>query len=385
MGAGQGSMARSNAKHDGRWVTRTFRVEFTTPAFLGDARQSGAWRTPPFKHLLREWWRVVYADQSRYRVDIDAMRRAESALFGAAADGEGAQSLVRLRLSRWDDGSLESWDRDPLVHHPEVGERGKEIGAHLYLGYGPLNFNRGTFLGRKEGKGFVGKRAIDAGEEARLMLAFPAMQAEALDRAFWLIDCYGAIGGRSRNGWGSILLKGAIEGALPLRDWEQCLDYEWAHAIGKDEQGPLIWGTKRFTDWEGLMRDLAQIKIGLRTRFILSLNARAGDRQLYRFNKKTKQREESGISHGSPQQRHWLSYPITNHDVSEWRQKKLRLPNSLRFKVRRDENGKLYGVIFHMPCKPPRGFRPDTRTLIAVWRQVHQFLDGENSLQRITL
>ena len=39
-------------------VKQSYTVRFTTPAFLGDAEQNGAWRTPPFKALLRQWWRV---------------------------------------------------------------------------------------------------------------------------------------------------------------------------------------------------------------------------------------------------------------------------------------------------------------------------------------
>lgn len=367
MGGEAKAASREGEREDGeRWVTRTFRLEFTTPAFLGDAGQAGAWRTPPFKHLLREWWRVVYADQSRYRVEIEAMRRAESALFGAAADGESAQSLVRLRLSRWDEGGLQTWAEDPQVYHPEVGERGRKIGAHLYLGYGPLNYSKdkkGTFLGRKEGKDFVAKRAIDAGEEARLMLAFPAAHAATLDRVLWLIDHYGAIGGRARNGWGSLTLA-PEEGTrpvgtrVPLRPWRDCLDREWAHAIGTDAQGPLIWMTKPFGDWRELMRRLAEIKIGLRTRFPF----------------------RSGKAARQPDPRHWLAYPVTNHDVRSW--SRLRLPNSLRFKVRKGESGKPYGVIFHMPCLPPANFSPDRGVIERVWREVHAFLDGHRSLKR---
>jgi hypothetical protein len=36
-------------------------LTFLTPAFLGAAEQSGRWRTPPVKALLRQWWRVVWA------------------------------------------------------------------------------------------------------------------------------------------------------------------------------------------------------------------------------------------------------------------------------------------------------------------------------------
>ena len=38
-----------------------YQVTFNTPAFLGNADQQAQWRTPPFKALLRQWWRVVHA------------------------------------------------------------------------------------------------------------------------------------------------------------------------------------------------------------------------------------------------------------------------------------------------------------------------------------
>jgi hypothetical protein len=33
------------------YTTLTYRVSFTTPAFLGNAEQSGRWRTPPVNNL----------------------------------------------------------------------------------------------------------------------------------------------------------------------------------------------------------------------------------------------------------------------------------------------------------------------------------------------
>lgn len=65
-------------------ITRQLTVRFLTPAFLGDARQAGRWRTPPFKHLLREWWRVAWVAEHRGPVDVGDMRREEALLFGHA-------------------------------------------------------------------------------------------------------------------------------------------------------------------------------------------------------------------------------------------------------------------------------------------------------------
>ena len=61
------------------------------------------------------------------------------------------------------------------------------------------------------------------------------------------------------------------------------------------------------------------------------------------------------------------------------------MPNSLRFKVRRNSTGKLYGVIFHMPCKPPEAFGPNDKVLRSVWTKVHHYLDGCKDLKRSAL
>jgi hypothetical protein len=53
---------------------RQLHIQFHTPAFMGDANQSGRWRTPPFKAQLRQWWRVAYAAQQQFAVNVREMR-----------------------------------------------------------------------------------------------------------------------------------------------------------------------------------------------------------------------------------------------------------------------------------------------------------------------
>ncbi|CRI66786.1 conserved hypothetical protein [Thiocapsa sp. KS1] len=347
-----------------------YQIRFDTPAFLGNADQTGQWRTPPFKALLRQWWRVVFAAGRHSAVDVDAMRREEGLLFGVAADGrEGSlKSRIRLRLDRWDVGSetKSKWGQQELaantkVKHPEVGP---PIGPLLYLGYGPLEVSKVTQGGKPPAFATVLKKnaAIQHGEIARLSLAFPDKAEEQIKTALWLIDHYGALGGRSRNGWGSLSLvpmndsspklDGPLDSAL-MHDWRRALQLDWPHAIGGDDGRPLIWWTPECGDWKALMRQLAEIKIGLRTQFKFP---------------------PAAPPHPHPLDRHWLSYPITKHWVKPWG-RNLRLPNSLRFKVRRDDQGQLHGVIVHVPCAPPAAFRPDLRALESVWSRVHHFLD----------
>ncbi len=347
--------------------TRSYTVTFTTPAFLGNAEQSGQWRTPPFKHLLREWWRVAYAEARNYAVNPNALRQEEARLFGVAADEDGSsRSQLRLRLGRWEEGRLRQWTAGGRVQHPEVGRGGAAVGADLYLGYGPLSYDRNS-----RSTALKANAAIQASESNRLMLAFPEQDSMLVERSLELINSLGSLGGRSRNGWGSLVINDMdwCE-TLPFRDWRSCLDEQWPHAIGQDEQGALLWWTEPHEDWSSLMQTLAELKIGYRTQF----------------------RFHAGRNAERPEERHWLSYPVTNHTVKPWDQavkdskiKVLglsnRLPNMLRFKVWQDADG-YWGCIYHMPHLPPRQFRPDRQAIERVWQQVHRFLDDQQNLER---
>lgn len=342
--------------------TLQYSIRFLTPAFLGNAEQNGQWRTPPFKALLRQWWRVA---ATTHDGDVNKLREREGRLFGHAwleNDHEGSdkvaarKSAIRLRLSRWDTGEMDNWQGLGSVPHPEVP---KPVGSDLYLGYGSLVFKNGTVL--------KGNAAVQDRETAKLSLALPEIEWPLIQQALWLIDRFGTVGGRSRNGWGSFSLSpidqtDALQGKLPLRDWRECLKLDWPHAIGKNEQGALIWQTQAFDDWKALMRELAIIKIGMRTQFRFS----------------------TGKNAARTEPRHWLSYPVTNHSVQAW-SNNARLPNSLRFKVRPDiENpNKLRGIIFHVPCLPPAAFSPDRQAIVQVWQKVHAFLSNHEQLTRV--
>jgi CRISPR-associated protein Cmr1 len=348
--------------------TFEYKLTFHTPAFLGNAEQAAQWRTPPIKALLRQWWRVVYAAEQRGRVDVGAMRQAEGRLFGVAADtrADSRKSQVRLRLDRWSEGSLKSWEglEQPQVEHREVEKTGYKVGPHLYLGFGPL-----TIVAGKTGL-TKGRAAIQANDSACLSLAVPyGAEGQRLLRALALMALYGTLGGRSRNGWGSFdltpvngtpALVRSLEADCVL-PWRDALGSDWPQGIGSDGVKPLIWQTAVLPDWKQVMRRLAEIKINLRTQFVFT----------------------AGRDALRPEGRHWLSYPVTNHSVREWGSN-ARLPNTLRFKVRPSADGKRrYGVIFHMPCLPPPAFKPDRSAIERVWQQVHAHLDAEKSLTRI--
>ena len=347
--------------------TAHYTIQFHTPAFLGNAEQSGQWRTPAFKAQLRQWWRVAYAASLGFMPDVARMREEEGRLFGHAwlendrndqGDKVAARkSQVRIRLGEWRPGKLKSWDglEQEKIDHLEAEKSGRKVGPHAYLGYGPLDGRGGTKFSEKV------NAAIQDGEENTFSIAYPAEDVPLIEQALALMSQFGTVGGRSRNGWGSYSLLGINDmPSLALRPWQEALKLDWPHAIGSDDiKGALIWQSTPFADWKALMKALAVIKIGLRTQFIFT----------------------TGKNAPRTENRHWLSYPVTNHSVSDWGNN-ARLPNSLRFKVRPTADGKLVGVIFHMPCLPPPAFKPQREAINAVWEQVHAFLDKQSSLTR---
>lgn len=76
--------------------TRQLHIQFQTPAFLGDAEQSGRWRTPPFKAQLRQGLRV---DVQVSHLDLERVQHGDTVIgtlpvnLAAAVCGKGAQFL----------------------------------------------------------------------------------------------------------------------------------------------------------------------------------------------------------------------------------------------------------------------------------------------------
>ncbi|RJX26925.1 MAG: hypothetical protein C4531_15020 [Desulfurivibrio sp.] len=383
------------------------RVRFVTPAFLGNAEQKGQWRTPPFKALLRQWWRVAAAREHGY--NHARLREAEGLLLGHAWLKEpgsrnktwAMQGQVRLRLDEWRDGQLNRWPgNEPQVRHEEVGVNGRNVGAHLYLGYGPLTYQKNV------GTALKSSPAINANDAASLRLGVPSQHQAVIINALNLIHWFGNAGGRSRNGWGSIALEGIANytppsvddlisgGVLPqlagfARPLANCLKLDWPHALGRNPDGSLLlWKSRNhFSDWSQAMRELARVKIAFRT--VCSI-------------KRNQDMEENGICNPCFDDRHLLAYPVTHHGVDGWVEKNERsgqfkrdrrgeyliqserLANQLRFKVVKDSRNHYWCLAYHLPCGLPemlqqkRGHnRTDDETQLRVWQKVHNRLNTE--------
>lgn len=356
----------------------TIRMRFVTPAFLGGADQSAELRAAPFKALLRQCWRIARAKDLNF--DYDKLRTEEGLLFGhawlatqAKAQDERQRTWHMkspLTISVNPVGSLPllgAWPQDPRIRHYEVNF---PVGAHLYLGYGPLDYDRNS-------KGTVLKslrKAIAPGAEIRLRLGGRKLAdlKPSLKAVLSLFHWTGTIGGRSRNGWGSLEIIDVhgidFSPSDPARDlsdlaqeYKKCLQRPWPHAVGRDAHGILCWKTKEvFPSWEKTMEALARIKISVRTS------------EYFQFLDKNKNQFSN---------RHFLSYPVTNHSVAAW-PKESRLANQLRFKVLKQPSGYV-GTILHFPAGlPPHLGTKTNRGNIdqaekTAWEKVHEVLERE--------
>ena len=181
-----------------------YKVSFATPAFLGNVDQQAQWRTPPFKALIRQWWRVVKAPDVRY--NVTQLRTEESKLFGIAADShevDSHKSELRLRLKHWDQPVAQALGSTGRVAHTEVQRGGPPnpngtgvmVEAGLYLGFGPVTTT-------------ANRSFITPDQPNELLIRAPEDDLPAIQDAMQLAAWFGTLGSRSRNGWGSLVLSG---------------------------------------------------------------------------------------------------------------------------------------------------------------------------------
>ncbi|MDM7996330.1 MAG: hypothetical protein QUT30_11700 [Acidobacteriota bacterium] len=323
-----------------------YEVRFLTPAFLGNADQNAQWRTPPFKALLRQWWRVAYAAQRQFVISIDEMRREEGMLFGNAwlSHEEGpkvvydhCKSSVRIRLNNPQTG--DSW-----THGTQTGVSPLPTGLDTsYAWFGLI----------KRGNGLSDRSAIRAGTSEsirQLVLAVENEHFERIKEVMSLIHCFGLLGSRSRGGWGALHIEGAqsLQAADLFhyaRNIEACLKDDWAMSLAKDEKGLLIWdGIQAFDSWDKAMRFIAYERKTIRTSLKNGGNLRPA------------------LGFASPG----------------------RMPSPLRWKVIKGDQGKLRARVFAMPHRIPEegGTKLSEEQLAKAWKIVAGTLDDTNRFHR---
>lgn len=350
---------------------RELKLKLNTPGFIGNASQQAQWRTPPLKALLRFWWRIAVAAEIG-REKVGEIRKRELELFGSAGSGkdDSHRSRVLFRLNSWDPDNNRNWSPAHMRSFENVKIKAKKpykgnysslsVRADAYLGFGPLRNDKQ--------KGVIfdpdsDRTALPAGALTQLTLGIRGDAVPALERALSLAAQFGTLGGRSNNAWGSLSIDFGDESPIPvpegcIADLEDCRELPWPAALGRDEDGPLVWETGFHNSWESALSELALLR-----RFM---------------------REACEVDSRVLSERHLTGYPITGHNLRIWDKdeqgKSRRLPDQIRFKVMSIAGGRYWGRIYHLPHGVPQDM-PDRKKAQALlpksWRKCHEALDSK--------
>ncbi len=178
--------------------TLTFTCKIITPMFLAGADgKTPELRAASVKGALRFWWRAMQRE-----ADPKALKAKEDAIFGGVGsgkEGKAQRSKVILQVvpgkgCQPKDGTTKGLPQ----HKVKTRHKGKISNINLleYLAYGVT------------GKGYTERPYFDSGAEFQIILRFhPLLTAEVKKEvitALVLLEAYGGLGSKSRNGFGSI-------------------------------------------------------------------------------------------------------------------------------------------------------------------------------------
>ncbi len=322
--------------------------EIITPMFLGNSDQEAELRAAPFKGLLRYWWRVAQG-QNFAAENYQGLLQQENEIFGSA-DDKGGKSHVAISVTTPEllSPSKDAFKNTGKIDHPECEKSHHKTDPLNYLaGMGLIHFRNGIL-----------HSYLRPGGKFTLKITASEQMAPSVQKSIELLNTFGAIGSRSRNGWGCFSSNGLSSTAdVHIVDFRKTFDRDYPHCLGQDENGPLFWQTKKNqSSWEYCMKDLAEAYIAIR----------AGDTK--------KQIQKLEVNSGNPPDRHVLGYPVTNHSVNRWG-KTARHGSALRLLVRKEDNG-YRGYFLHLPHLFSNKMWPNGKDRqIKIWQQVHQNLD----------
>ena len=205
------------------------------------------------------------------------------------------------------------------------------------------------------GNGLPNRSGIKAGAREgtrQLSLAFPNELQSRMEEVMTLIHAFGLLGSRSRGGWGALHVEGmnvltAQDMQKYARSLADCLRYDWAISLAKDNTGLLVWqGTQVFNTWDKAMTSIARHRKTVRTALKLP-----------------GQDLRPALGFATPG----------------------RMPSPLRWKVMASAPGKLTMHAFALPHAIPAegGVTMSAIDLNAAWNTVTNILDGTRDLQRL--
>lgn len=193
-----------------------FHFETITPMFLGGAETNmPELRTAPIKGALRFWWRAMNAhlvEKKNGRWDYSKLREYESAIFGGTDSPKAQKSKVLIRIINSQLSvpknfkKLENQSKKDLHIHNLQKNKTEQVNVIRYLGFGLYDFrneekNRCYVEGSwdllceyPEGDIItkIDNKEVTINIEKELQIAFS------------MLNLFGTLGSKARNGFGSI-------------------------------------------------------------------------------------------------------------------------------------------------------------------------------------
>jgi len=215
-----------------------FEIEVVTPMFMGGAEKENAeFRASSLKGVLRYWWRI--ANGYNYNSSKE-MYKEESRIFGNTDSASCFKILIEKNQS-----IINKYNKSNLIQDFELGKKftteitirdnngnpiiDKETGRPKkktirlnildYLAFGSIvQYNNNT----KKNE-FI-KECIPPGTILKISFIFYDQKyKEEVLQAFWLLEKYGGLGAKSRNGFGGFkIINGANNfNGINLKDYEK--------------------------------------------------------------------------------------------------------------------------------------------------------------------
>ena len=185
-------------------MEHVFKCKTITPMFLAGADgNTPEIRPASIKGVLRFWWRALNGHLSS-----EKLYHQESTIFGGTGqykdeDGkekEYGKSRVRIRVKS---GKITGSDKNLPMHKTTSTHKGRTVHLNIldYLCFGPCAYEKG--------KGMVFNRPyIPTDLKFDILISFDERKYPDVMTAISLMFEYGALGAKSRNGFGSINAEG---------------------------------------------------------------------------------------------------------------------------------------------------------------------------------
>lgn len=187
-----------------------FNCETITPMFSAGADKATLeLRVPEIKAALRFWWRACNG-----HLKIEKLKEEEAKIFGGSGEKEGKSSFS-MRVTNIKDRIYDqaTWDNDLLgtERNKKYMVKGTRNGIPIdinlfnYLGFGALVEYRREI--QRRDKNVLSRKGYAPKTSFQLIVSYDKAYEREIFDSFKLLNCFGAIGAKSRNGFGRILFK----------------------------------------------------------------------------------------------------------------------------------------------------------------------------------